>query len=266
MTARYNWNLQERVVLRHALTGVGTGASYVVTCDTNANMDNAVDYVQLSDGFRVVQYTWDSSAPSAPAIQWAHGAGTAAQNAATLVTAILAQQPALAAVVVGNTVVVTNLAYGSFTNTTLNAVHQNTPANLAVTQGTTGEDAGGALQAANGAHTTTLWTTAVPKALVIDRVYMVNPTGFAANTSAYWTIAVKNGSTVIASWSTQSTGSGGNGAITAGADTELVLSSTVANLTVGGATAQSISIVATPTGAVGALPPGNLVIEGRYFA
>lgn len=265
MTMRPNYNLQERLVFAHAVAGTPGWASCTITCDANTGMTSG-NTVTIFDGSRTVTYVWSASAQTLPLIQWTEGAGTAAQNAATLVTAINAQQPGLVTSINGAVVTLTQNWDGSGGNSTTQNAKVSASGVFAITQWSGGQDAGGALQPSLGAQTVTKWGTAVPKAFIVDRVYYVNPTGFAANASAYWTIAVKSGSTVIASWSTQSTGSGGNGAITAGADTELVLNSTLANTVFGGASAAQFSVVVTPSGSPSALPAGQLIVEGRYVA
>lgn len=104
----------------------------------------------------------------------------------------------------------------------------------------------------------------VPRDFKVDSVQYSLPSGFAANASAYWTIQLKNGSTVIASWSTQSTGSGGNGAITANTPVALVNNTTDANLFV--AAGSSLTWVFTKTGAPANLPAGCMDIFGKFVS
>lgn len=117
--------------------------------------------------------------------------------------------------------------------------------------------------AADGAITATATQRmgALPRDMRVDSVQFSLPAGFAANASAYWTIALKSGSTVVAQWSTQSTGSGGNGAITANTPVTLVNSSTDANLVMPSSTVPTL--VFTKTGAPANLPPGQFDIYVR---
>lgn len=91
----------------------------------------------------------------------------------------------------------------------------------------------------------------------IDRVWYNNPTGFAADASNYWVISLQDGSTVLASWSTQTSA---QGALTANTPVELVMGATtdVPNDDV-------ISVVLTPHGSPAALPAGRLVLEGHVL-
>jgi len=112
-------------------------AGFTITCDTNANMADG-NTVTLDDGFRKVTYEYDKSANGVAAgnVNWAAGAGTAAQTAATLKTAIEANQTAF---------IVTDNADGTLTivhrwpGTGGNRTNSKSAANaLAVTDGTGG--------------------------------------------------------------------------------------------------------------------------------
>jgi hypothetical protein len=91
----------------------------------------------------------------------------------------------------------------------------------------------------------------------LDRVWYNNPTGFAQDPSAYWTIAIKNGSTVLASWSTQT---GAQGTLTGDTPVELVKGT---NLDV--TDSDVLTCVLTKTGAPAALPAGRVVLEGHVL-
>lgn len=96
----------------------------------------------------------------------------------------------------------------------------------------------------------------------IDAVTYTNPTGLAASASNFFVIALKGAisGVVYASWSTCTTGAGGNGALVANTPTALVLNSTDANLVA--AAGEQLQAIYTLTGTQ-TLPAGVLVIEGR---
>lgn len=102
--------------------------------------------------------------------------------------------------------------------------------------------------------TVKLWGSKT-RAFRVDRVWYNNPTGFAASTTDYWTITIKDGSTVLASWSTHTTD---QGALTANTPVDLVIQSTT-DLAAG----DTLTVVFTTTGAPASLPAGRLVIEGH---
>jgi hypothetical protein len=95
----------------------------------------------------------------------------------------------------------------------------------------------------------------------LDRAIYVNPTGLAADAENYFNIKVRVKSTTIAAnWSTE-TGTQG----TIGADTfvTLALSATDANLVASGG--DEVSAFFDETGTA-TLPPGRIILEGRYVA
>ena len=93
----------------------------------------------------------------------------------------------------------------------------------------------------------------------VDSVQYINPTGFTADPTNYWTIGVQDGATVIASWSCLT---GAQGTIAANTFVELVLSATDANLVL--VDADIMSVVLTKVAAPAALPAGRIVVHGRY--
>lgn len=100
----------------------------------------------------------------------------------------------------------------------------------------------------------------------IDKVDYINPTGLAAHNDNWFEIALKNGSTKIAAWSTDGNGTGINGAAAEGtitADTfiELTKSSTDASLIAAAADVLSLSLDETGTAT---LPAGRIVVHARY--
>ena len=93
----------------------------------------------------------------------------------------------------------------------------------------------------------------------IDRVEYVNPTGFAADPANYWTLELRKGATVIASYSTQTAA---QGAITANTFVTFVLSATDANrVAVEG---DELSLALVKSGTAGNLPLGRMCAHGRY--
>lgn len=93
----------------------------------------------------------------------------------------------------------------------------------------------------------------------IEAVEYVNPTGLAASTSNYFTIALKKGSTVMASWSTRTAD---QGALVANTFVTLVNSATPANLWAASLDELSLDLALTGTQT---LPPGTLIVHARYF-
>lgn len=111
------------------------------------------------------------------------------------------------------------------------------------------------------ASVTTTTTDVIYKAKIkgiqVDRCLLILPAGLAANVSNFVTAAlVKNGSTVVASWSTSTVG---QGTITAQTPVEMVLSGTLANLFV--ADGDVLDLLLTVTGTV-TVPLGRIVVEG----
>ncbi len=100
----------------------GTAATGLITCVTNANMADS-DYITIGDGIgRAVLYEYDKSADGVTSgrVTWAAGSSSAADVAATLKTAINANQPSL--VVTDNTdgtLTITHGWFGSQGNVTI---------------------------------------------------------------------------------------------------------------------------------------------------
>jgi len=95
----------------------------------------------------------------------------------------------------------------------------------------------------------------------LDAAYYYNETGLAAHADNHFTIAVKKGSTVMASWSTDSDVVG-QGTIAADASVTLVKSSTDADLVIAAGSTMTIDFT---EGGTATLPIGTLVIHGRYL-
>lgn len=231
-------------------------ASCLVTVDTNANMADG-NVVTINDGFRKVTYEYDKSSNGVAAgnVSWAAGAGTAAQSATTLATAIAGAQPSLTVVNNANgTLTLTNRWPGAGGNGTNTCTSVGT---LAITNFTGGVDA--AFAATVAATTTQKFHKFESRSFRVDKVTWFTATTTAADAANYWTLELKNGSTSVASWSTLSTA---QGALTGGTPAELVPSATDANRVF--AVGDIASLVLTKTASPSALPPGRLTIHGRY--
>jgi hypothetical protein len=92
----------------------------------------------------------------------------------------------------------------------------------------------------------------------IDTVYYLNPTGLATHVDDWFVIALKNGSTVISDWSTD-TGEEG----TIAADTFVTLTNSVTDADLVVAAAGTLTLLLTEGGSA-TLPAGRIVIHGRY--
>lgn len=102
------------------------------------------------------------------------------------------------------------------------------------------------------------------RAFRLDKAQYINVTGFAAHSTDYYTIKVLKTSTVMASWSAQTTGGspGGQGSITANTFMDLVLSSTDADLVT--AADEVLSLFLDRASPAATLPAGRIVLHGRY--
>lgn len=89
----------------------------------------------------------------------------------------------------------------------------------------------------------------------LERVTYFNKTGLAADTSNYFAIQIKNGTTVCASWSTQT---GAQGALVADTPATVPLSSTATDLIFNAGDFVSFAAVETGTAT---LPAGHIVAE-----
>ncbi len=92
------------------------------------------------------------------------------------------------------------------------------------------------------------------QAMRLDLAEYINPTGFAGHASDTWTVAILKGSTVVASWTTDSD-TAGQGTITANTPVMLVKSSTDGDLVF--AAGDVCSLRLTKAGTPAAFSPGN---------
>lgn len=112
---------------------------------------------------------------------------------------------------------------------------------------------------ASTAATVTLpmWKIPAGRVFRVEGVFYNNSAGFAQSDTNYFVIALMDGATTIASWSTKLTG--GNGALVANTPVVPVLSATDASRVL--AAGDTLSLVITLTG-TGTLPAGRLVLHG----
>ena len=101
------------------------------------------------------------------------------------------------------------------------------------------------------------WTVPTGRSLRLDGAWYNNPTGLAADANNYFTITVKKGSTVMATWSTQTTG---NGALVADTPVTLVLSATDSDTVAAAGDVISVSFAKSGTQT---LPAGRLTMNFR---
>lgn len=113
--------------------------------------------------------------------------------------------------------------------------------------------------AANADATHKLFTVPAGKKFRLTRAEYTNPTGLAANGSAYFNVKAIQGSTVMASWSSQTSGGGGQGAIVADTPFDLVNSATDADLVAAAGTV--VALFLDETGDT-TLPLGRIAIHG----
>lgn len=92
----------------------------------------------------------------------------------------------------------------------------------------------------------------------LDAVEHVNPTGLATDAANYYTLSVKKGATIMASWSTLT---GSEGALPANTFAAFTMSATAANQTGVKADVVSMNFVLTGTQT---LPVGKTHIRGRW--
>lgn len=243
---------QQRIFLRHSFPQSGTAASGTITADTNANMADG-DRLVIGDGFRsplTYEYDKGGNGVTAGNVTWPPGT-TAATVASNLRTAILANQPALLVVDQGNgTLTITNRWVGAGGNVAITKVSSSA---LAVTGMSGGADPGGVTLA----DTTFKLEKVKVLAQRVTRAMLLLPLGLAADAANFCTFKLLRGATtVIASWSTNTTSNGGQGTVPPNTPVEMALSATV-DLDDG----DDLSLFLDVTGAP-AVPPGLIQVEG----
>lgn len=229
-------------------------ATGLITCTTNANMADT-DYITIGDGINVpVLYEYDKSANGVTGgrASWAAGAGSAATVAATLKTAIEANQKAFT--VVDNadgTLTLTHKWPGAGGNVTITE-------NVANAAFLVSGMSGGVDPTGQSASITYKLETAQRK-MRIDKVEYVNPTGLLQDAANYWDVEILKGATSMAKWSTLT---GSNGTLTANTIVNPTLSATDANRVA--AVDDVISLALTKHASAANLPAGRVVVHGRY--
>lgn len=110
--------------------------------------------------------------------------------------------------------------------------------------------------------TATLWAWKVPagRTYTVNRVTVNVGTTMTADASNFWTFALKDGATVVASWTTQTAQTPAQGTLTANTPADMILNATAANLSAAGG--DTLTLVATKTGTPSALPTFNIIPDG----
>lgn len=246
---------QEQFVLAHdtALQAIAPAVGTITTAANAAAADG--DTITIADGINApVVYEYDKTANGVTGgrVNWPVGT-TAASLATALAELIVANQPTLSVSDnLAGVLTVTHKWPGAGGNVTITKSGNAVTTVTGFSGGSTGESAATATQK---------FYTNPTRTGRVESVEFHLPAGFAANADNWWTIALKNGSTTIASWSTRSTA---QGAITAGVPVSLVLSATDANAVF--APGDVLSVVLTKTGTPNPLPPGHLTAHGHYVS
>src|SRR5690349_10882343 len=106
--------------------------------------------------------------------------------------------------------------------------------------------------------TTVVKQFTIQRAARVLKVEYVNPTGYTQDAANYYTLEVRKGATVIASWSLQT---GAQGTIAADTLVNLVLSATDANRVL--AAGDRLDIALVKTAAAANLPAGRFIVHYR---
>lgn len=236
----------------------GVVATGLITCVTNANMADT-DFITIDTGISKKLYEYDKSANGVTAgrVSWTAGATSAADVAATLRTAILANQSELS--VTDNLDGTLTLAHRWPGAGGINTITENVANAGFLVSGLTG---GVNPDGSTLADTTLKLDKIKVRPVRIDRVYLNLSTTLTANASNYCTFKLlKGASTVVATWSTNTTGNGGQGTITANTPVEMTMGTAAARgLAVADELSWFIDVTGTPT-----VPPGRIVVEGVEF-
>lgn len=229
-------------------------ATGTILCAANTAAADG-DIVTIGDGMNPsVSYEYDKSSNGVTAgrVSWAVGT-TAASNATALAALIATNQPGFTIVDdLAGTLTLTHKWPGAGGNVTITKTG-------AVVTTVTGMSGGSS--AAVTATATQKFHTNATRIFRVDSVEYLNPTGFVQDTTNFWTVSLKNGSTTVASWSTQTSA---QGTIAPATPVQLVLSATDANLVF--AAGDIFSAVMTKTASPAPLPPGRLTVHGHYVS
>ena len=233
-------------------------ATGTITCAADSAASDG-DTVTIPDGLRaavVYEYDKTGNGVTAGRVSWAVGT-TAASNATALAALIATNQPALSVSDnLDGVLTLTHKIPGSFGNGTITESGAIATTVTGMTGGT----------GPTIAATTTYKFPKLPRDFHLSTVELNLVAGFVADASAYWTIAIKNGSTTVASWSTQTTGGspGGQGTITANTPVTLTNNATDANLVF--AAGDTPTLVVTKTGSPSPLPVARLDVHGKFVS
>lgn len=259
---RPNDHVQQRVVLSFDHQGPssyptsGVKATGTIQCLAVASMADS-DYMTIGDGLNpAVLYEFDvtGNGVTAGRVQVnISAATTAADVAALLRTAILANQPELAVVNAGSGLLnLTANQPGAFANVTITENVAN--AGFLVTGMSGGLDSD-----PNSVADATVKLMKMPWRFRVDAVQYVNPTGLAEHADNHFAIKLLKGSTVVASYSTDADQAGDNG-IAADTFINLTLSATDADLVFAQNDEMKLFL---DEGGTASLPPGRVVVIGR---
>ncbi len=252
-------HFQDRFRMGYDFPGSGftaaVAATGLITCVTNANMADS-DYLTIGDGLTPAKlYEYDKGADGVTSgrVQWVAGASSAAQCAATLRTAILANQPAFTVTDnLDGTLTLANKWPGLGGNVTITE-------NVANAGFLVSGMSGGLSAVATSitADKTVKLLKVKGRSLQITRVTLNLPAGLAQDASNYCNFKLlKGASTVAANFSTLT---GADGTITADTAVEMNISATAVDTVLTDTDVMSLFIDITGSTTV---PPGRIVIEG----
>lgn len=248
----------ERFELSFDYPGVGAPATGLITCVTNANMADT-DYITIGDGVSAAKlYEYDKAADGVTGgrVSWAAGASTAADVAATLKTAINANQPSID---------VTDNLDGTLT---LRHKVPGTAGNVTITENVA--NAGFLVSGMTGgvdphqiAATLTRKLFTAKRKMRVESAELISREAVAGHASNHWTLAVKKGATTMASYTSDSDVAG-QGTIAADTAKAFALSGTDADVVT--AVDDVISLVMTKAASAPNLPAGRLTVRGHYVS
>lgn len=267
------WQERFMFAFDHALPAIGAhtpnelavGATGLITCATDANMADS-DYITIGDGINPpVLYEYDKGADGVTAgrVNWAKGASTAADVAATLKTAINANQPLLTVTDnLDGTLTLANKLGGTFGNVTIteNVAHA-TFTVAGMSAGTNAVAASVAASTFSESATRTIQLFTAQRKMRIEKVEYINVVGLAEHADNYWEIDLLKDATSMAQWSTDEDA---DGTLTADTFVDLNLSATKADLVAD--VGDVFSLALTKVASAANLPPGRIVVHGRYVS
>lgn len=253
---RSNSPWQEPFALPLEARGFAVASAGLITCVSNANMADS-DYIAVGDGINPpILFEYDKSANGVTAGRTSvtAGAGTAAQTATVFYTALVAALPAMSFTDNGDgTITVAHKVAGAVGNVTITENVANA--------GFTVSGMSGGVNAGEYGSTTTIKLMTSKRQMRITKVEIINPAGLAGDASNYWTLALKKGSTTMASWSTATAA---EGTLTANTPVLMTLSATDANLVTD--VDDVLSLVLTKAASAANLPAGRVVVHGNYVS